>query len=152
MGNVEEEEVAEEELPKFSVDWKPGCVIKLEGLAEACDREQILEAVATGLNKDAESVKEMKVYADYSRGQPHGCIRFLTPESVPEILEKLQSGDLHVAGAKVEKASILEGDEEKQYWEDFMEFKTRQLRQRNDERRRSGGGRHHHHRKKFRRH
>lgn len=135
----------EEDLPTYKVDWKPGCVIKLNGLSRSCDREQILEAVAKGLAKNVEQVKEMKIYADFSRGQTDGCIRLLEPGQVPDLLKKLQSGELEIAGEKVESATLLEGDDEKQYWQDFMDFKTKQLRQRHEERR-GGGGR----RKKFR--
>eukprot|EP00977_Amphora_coffeiformis_P012809 scaffold3240_cov187-Amphora_coffeaeformis.AAC.4 len=143
----EKEEEEEAELPTYKVDWKPGCVIKLDGLARACDREKMLEAIAEGLGKDVEGVKEMQIYVDFSRGQTDGCIRFLEPEQVPDILKKLQSGELHIAGEKVESAILLEGDAEKQYWQDFMDFKTKQMRQREEERRSRGGGR----RKKFRR-
>ena len=143
-----DDETEAEDLPTYKVDWKPGCVIKLDGLARACDREKMVEAIAEGLGKDVEGVKEMQIYVDFSRGQTDGCIRFLEPEQVPDILKKLQSGELHIAGEKVESAILLEGDAEKQYWQDFMDFKTKQLRQREEERRGRGGNRH---KKKFRR-
>ena len=142
----EKEEEEDVPPPTFTVEWKPGCVIKLDGLSRACDREKMLEAVAEGLGKDVDGVKEMKIYVDFSRGQTDGCIRFLEPEQVHDVLKKLKSGELQVAGEKVESAILLEGDEEKQYWQDFMDFKTKQLRQREEERR--GGGRR---KKKFRR-
>lgn len=143
----EEDEEEKEELPTFTVDWKPGCVIRMEGLSSTCDREQILESVAKCLDKDVNGIKEMNIYVDFSRGQNDGCIRFQEPDLVSGVLSKLSSGDVEVAGAKVEKAIILEGDEEKQYWQDFMDFKTKQMRQRHEGRRHGGGGR----RKKFRR-
>jgi hypothetical protein len=136
----------EEELPTFRIDWKPGCVIKVDGLSESCDREQMLEAIAKGLDKDVDAVKEMKVYVDYSRGQTDGCIRFLEPDQVPLIFDKLKSGDLEIAGAKVDKVELLEGEVEKQYWQDFMDFKTKQMRLRREEKK----GRGNHQRKKFR--
>ena len=147
-GNEKDEgEEEEKELPTYKVDWKPGCVIKLEGLARACDREKMLEAIAEGTGKDVDGVKAMQIYVDFSRGQTDGCIRFLEPEQVTDILKKLQSGELKIADEKVESAILLEGDAEKQYWQDFMDFKTKQLRQREEERRGRGGGR----KKKFRR-
>jgi hypothetical protein len=133
------------EIKLFSMDWKPGCVIKLEGLSSTCDREQLLEAVAKGLDKTVEGVKEMKVYVDFSRGQTDGCIRFLEPDEAPALLKKLKSGDVEIAGAKVDKVMALAGEEEKQYWSDFIAFKNKQIRQREEERRGKRG------RKKFRR-
>lgn len=142
-GDPENEE-EEEELPTFRIDWKPGCVIKLEGLSETCDREQMLEAIAKGLDKDVDAVKEMKVYVDYSRGQTDGCIRFLEPDQVSLIFDKLKSGELEIAGTKVAKVELLEGDVEKQYWQDFMDFKTKQMRLRREEKKNRAN------RKKFR--
>ena len=123
----------EEELPTFTMEWKKNCVIKLEGLAESCDREKMLEAVAKGMDKDVQEVKDMRVYVDFSRGQTDGCIRFMDPAQVPDVLAKLKSGELHVAGAAVPTVCLLEGQEEEQYWQDFMDFKTKQMRQRHEE-------------------
>jgi hypothetical protein len=143
-GDDDDDDDGGREIKKFAMDWKPGCVIKLEGLSSTCDREQLLEAVAKGLDKSVDGVKEMKVYVDFSRGQTDGCIRFLEPDEAPALLEKLKSGGLEIAGAKVDKVTALAGEEEKQYWSDFIEFKNKQIRQREEERR---GKR----RKKFRR-
>lgn len=137
---------AEDDGPKYTVDWKPGCVIKMEGLSDTCDREQILDAVAKGMDKSVDDIKEMKLYVDFSRGQKDGCIRFPEPDQVTAVFNKLQSGELEVAGAKVDTVTVLEGDVEKKYWDDFMAFKSKQLRQREEENK----GRNK--KKKFRRH
>ena len=71
------------------------------------------------------------------------------------MVDKLKSEDepLEIAGAKLEDAILLEGDAEKKYWDDFIEFKKKQMRHRaeerkhnhkggrNNKRRRGGGGR-----------
>lgn len=120
---------------KFKFDWKQGCVIRLTGLPESCDREAILDAVSKGLDISAEKVMEDKIYADFSRGQDCGAIRFAEPtESVATLCSKLSSGDVEIADSKVKSAFILEGDEEKKYWDDFINFKTTQMRQRGNER------------------
>jgi len=119
----------------FTMEWKPGCVLKLNGLKDSCDREALLDAIGQGLEKTLGEVKAMQIYVDFSRGQSHGAIRFHEPdESVKKLLDKLQSGEIKVAEEKVESVIILEGDEEKKYWDDFIEFKNKQLKHRQEER------------------
>lgn len=127
-----DEPVAFEEL---KIDWKPGCVVRLKGLnTEACDREAIRDAVCKAMGITEQGSKDLGIYADYSRGQTEGAIRFNEPgESIAELTAKLSSGDVEIAGAKVESASILEGDEESKYWADFIAFKNKQLKHRAEE-------------------
>jgi len=127
----EREPDEEIEISKFTLDWKPKCVIKLHGLPEGCDREAMLYAIAKGLDISLEEVKTRKIYVDYSRGQKDGAIRF--PEQSDDIVEiskKLKNGELMVMDAKVEEAIILEGEEEKKYWNEFIAFKNKQMIQR----------------------
>lgn len=146
----EEEEKEEATFKEFTFDWKPGCVVKLEGLKDPCDREALLESVSKILEKTVDEVRGLNIYVDYSRGQTHGAIRFQEPgDMVKQVLDKLSSGDVEIAGGKVEKALILEGDDEKKYWDEFIAFKNKQMKQRAEERasRKKGGGRN----KRFRR-
>jgi RNA recognition motif-containing protein len=132
----EPEEDDEVESKTFKCDWKPGCVIKLMGVPEDCDREALLDMVAVGMGVTVEEVKDMKIYVDYSRGEKGGALRF--PElgdHIGKICAKLADGTLEVKGAKVEEAKIIDGDEEKKYWDDFIAFKNRQIKQRADEKR-----------------
>jgi hypothetical protein len=132
----EREEVPEPEIvvKEFTVDWKPGCVIQVKGLGESCDREAIRAAVAKGLEMTEEETVEKGIYADYSRGQTGGAIRFNEPsDSISALVTKLASGDVEIAGAKVESASILEGEEEQKYWANFIEFKNKQARHKAEE-------------------
>lgn len=133
-GGADGEDDEKKELEPFTIDWKKGCVIRIKGVAEGCSREAILSAVASGLGITVDEVKDKNVYADYSKGQKDGAIRFETPDSVEDMLKKLKSGDLEVAGAKVEEAFVLEGDEEEKYWQDFIDFKNKQRQHRFEER------------------
>lgn len=133
----------ETEVPKFTFDWKPNCVIQIRGLPEGCDREAILSAIGMGLNISQEEVKNRKIYADYSRGQKDGAIRFPEPsDSVAEVAKSLKAGELKIADAKVEDAVVLEGEDEKKYWEAFIDFKNKQLIQKAEEKKNRGGKRH----------
>jgi RNA recognition motif-containing protein len=119
--------------PKYAFDWKPGCVIKLKGVPDGCDREAMLECLATGLGTDVEGVKSRKIYVDFSRGQRDGAIRFPEPSDIiGELTKRLKEGELKINNSKVEEVYILDGDEETQYWENFIAFKTRQNVQRHD--------------------
>lgn len=130
----EKEEPKEVVFEEFKIDWKPGCVIRIKGLAETCDREAIRDAVAKALGKTEKEVKDIGMYIDFSRGQTEGAIRFNEPhDSTGDIVAKLTSGDIEIAGAKVESASILEGDEETKYWTEFIEFKNKQIKHRAEE-------------------
>ena len=134
----------EKEIPKFTFDWKPSCVIKVRGLPEGCDREAMLGAIGKGLDISPDDVKARKIYVDYSRGQKDGAIRFPEPsDSVAKVANILKAGELMVLDTKVEDAAILEGDEEKKYWEDFIEFKNKQMIQRAEEKKNSRGNKRH---------
>jgi hypothetical protein len=130
---------------EFKLDWKPGSVIQLTGLSESCDREAILAAVADGLGITVEAVKDQNIYADFSRGQTNGAIRFNTPsEATSELASKLAKGEVKIAGGAVESAKIIEGEEEIKYWNEFVKFKNKQLKHRAEERAMKKK-RHHHH-------
>jgi hypothetical protein len=131
----EREEKSDDVGEQFKVDWKPHCVIELKGLSSTCDREAILKAVAGGLNLTMKEVKEKKVYADFSRGQTDGAIRFAEPlEEVDDLAEKLNNGDIKIDGSKVKSAKVLEGDEEAKYWQNYADFKKKLQRHNADER------------------
>jgi hypothetical protein len=120
----------------FTFDWKPGCVIKIKGLSAACDREAILGMLAKGMDITVDEVMNKKVYADYSRGQPDGAIRFPDfDDSIAKLADRLKAGELEIGDAKVEDAKVLDGDDEKEYWTNFIEFKNRQIRHKEEEKR-----------------
>jgi hypothetical protein len=132
----DDDEDKEVELPKFEFEWKPGCVIRIKGLSEQTDREAILDMVAKALEISVEEVKAKNVYADFSRGQPDGAIRFAEPEEkIAKICEGLNSGDLEIADFKIGSAEIISGDEEKKYWDDFIAFKNKQIQHNHEEKR-----------------
>mmetsp|Transcript_2183 Transcript_2183/g.3246 ORF Transcript_2183/g.3246 Transcript_2183/m.3246 type:complete len:373 (+) Transcript_2183:97-1215(+) len=113
-------------VEKFEIDWKPGCVIEVKGLdKEKCDRESIKAAV---------EIEDNSMYADYSRGQSDGALRFSKPcDEIKQFAEKLNSGEIMIAGSKVESARVLEGEEEEAYWKKFIDFKNKQLQVRAEE-------------------
>jgi RNA recognition motif-containing protein len=129
-GNKRDREDKEEkEIRTFTCDWKPGCVIKIKGLPEGCNREAILEAVALQLDISMTEVKNKKIYADFSIGQTEGALRFLEPDDhVAVMANRFKTGELQISGAKVEDAFLLEGDVEKKYYDDFIAFKNKQIR------------------------
>jgi hypothetical protein len=129
-------EYKKEDPVKYVVDWKPGCVLKLKGLPENCDREALLDAMAEGLKTTVEEVRNQRIYADYSRGHSDGAIRFQEPsDTIADLVKKFNDGELKVMDGKVEETKILEGDEEKKYWDDFIEFKTKQMNNGRDKKR-----------------
>jgi len=118
----------------FDIDWKPRCVISVKGLPEDCDREALREMVGKYMGIEDEDLKKKGFYADFSRGQTSGAIRFNEPsDEIEQIATKLNNGDLEVNGTKVESANLLEGEEETKYWTNFIEFKRKQIKQRNEE-------------------
>lgn len=127
-GNGEEKKRKEPPLAveKFEIDWKPGCVIEVKGLDEKnCDRESIKAAV---------EIEGNSMYADYSRGQSGGAVRFSKPcDEIKKIAEKLNSGEIEIAGSKVESARVLEGEDEEAYWKKFIDFKNKNLQHRAEE-------------------
>ena len=132
-----EEKVEETKVEEkvFTFDWKPRCVIRIKEVGPECSREAILDAVAKGLNVEVSDVKERNIYADFSRGQTEGAIRFKGPsEDIEDLCKKLAAGELEIAGQKVGSAHVLEGDEESTYWNDFIDFKQKQMQHRQDER------------------
>ena len=124
----------------FTCDWKPGCVVKIKGLPEGTNREAILDSIALHLDISVTEVKNRKIYADFSIGQSEGAVRFLEPaDHVKELAAKLKSGDLQISASKIEDAFVLEGDEEKKYYDDFIAFKNKQIRNHEERRSRKKG-------------
>ena len=118
----EGKEAADDE---FDIVWNPGCVISVKGFPDNCDREAIREAM-----KDYVPSDPKELYLDFSRGQKSGALRFETPtDKIKELAEKLNSGEIEIIGCKVESAHVLEGEEEKTYWDNFKEFKRKQRKQ-----------------------
>lgn len=126
---------------KYVMDWKTGCVIRLKGLSDQSDREAILDAICTIMNVTKDEIKEMNIYIDYSRGQDDGAIRFIEPNDdiMKRICEQLSDGTIKIANEVVASAYILQNDEEQQYWDNFIEFKTMQKRSRDNDNHRGGG-------------
>lgn len=128
------------EAKEYKLEWKPGCVISIKGIAASCDREAIKDAVAKGLATDDKELLEKGIYADFSRGQTHGAIRFSEPnDNIKALAEKMNNGKVKIAGGKLESAVVLEGEEETKYWQTFIEFKTKQLNQASKEKAWKGG-------------
>ena len=87
-----------------------------------------------------ESFDPKEVYIDFSRGQKVGAIRFDSPsDKVKELAEKLKSGDIRIKGLAVESADVLDGEEEKTYWENFKDFKRKQMKHQAASNSRGGG-------------
>ena len=119
----QEQDKAEIEAIEFKLDWKPGCVISVKGLPENCDREAIISA-AKGFLGD-----EITVRADYSRGLKDGAIRFDAPnDKISALATELQDGKVTVGGEKIDSATVLEGDDEKKYYDEYIAFRTKQMR------------------------
>jgi hypothetical protein len=127
--NGKDKKRKEVEAAEFTIDWKPGCVIEIKGLdKEKCDRETIRSMV----EKAVPGIEG--VYADYSRGQEDGAIRFSEPSDVVgKLAQQLNSGEVEIAGTKVGSARVLDGEDEQAYWKRFIDFKTKQMQQRADE-------------------
>jgi len=120
------ESTLESESIQFTIDWKPGCVIELKGLdAKNCDREAI-RAIA--------NIENNLLYADYSRGQSEGAIRFSEPsDEIQKLAEKLNSGEIKIAESIIGSAHVLAGEEEQAYWKKFIDFKTKNLQHQRQE-------------------
>jgi len=107
---------------EFKLDWKKGCVISVKGLPDGCDREKILGTVQDVVGKD------VRVRADYSRGQKDGAIRFEQPnDKIADLTAKLNDGSVMVGGCKVESATIIEGADEEKYYSEYIAFRTKQV-------------------------
>jgi len=119
-------EAAEKEAAaqlEFKLEWKKGCVISVKGLPDGCDREKILGTVQDVVGKD------VRVRADYSRGQKDGAIRFEQPnDKIVELAAKLCDGSAMVGGCKVESATIIGGEDEEKYYSEYIAFRTKQIR------------------------
>ena len=119
---------AEIEAIEFKLDWKKGCVVTLEGVPDGCDREMILEAVKKYVGEDVEA------RADYSRGDKDGKIRFNEPnDKIAEFVSKLNDGSATFGETKIEKAGVLDGEDEEKYYAVYIAFRTKQMREKSQE-------------------
>ncbi|CAN7944137.1 unnamed protein product, partial [Ixodes hexagonus] len=85
-----------------------GCLLRLEGLGETTSWESIKQALAPYAEV---------AFVDYARGKPEAVIRFAEEGSAQAVVGKLGALEepLSVDGTPV-KTSVLEGDEEAEYW------------------------------------
>ena len=116
--------------PKSKLEWKSGCVISVKGLPDDCDREAILSTVEAFIGG------EVSVRADYSRGKTDGAIQFGEPnEKIRSLANELNEGNITINDKKVDSASVLEGDEEEKYYDDYCAFRTNILQERGKKKR-----------------
>lgn len=94
-------------------EWEVGCVLKVKNIGEGANREDF-EAV---LNK------KQYQFIDFCRGQTEGFLRFKKPEFAKETLEKFTSEKPMIGGNEIE-VSLVEGDEEKEYWEKISDLRN----------------------------
>lgn len=114
----------EEKMPEYT----PGVIVqvKIQGeIPETFQREDLKEL----LGGDEAGVK----FIEYVKGQDAGYVRFNSPENAKTLLEKTGDGIAH--DGKTVQVSLLEGEEEIQYWRKVEELKKAK-------RDRSASGRH----------
>lgn len=117
------------EKQSFTLDWEKGCVVAVKGLPEGCDREKIMSAISGCIGTD------IKFRADYSRGLKDGYIRFEKPnEKVVEVAEKLSNDELKIDDSTVGEATVLSGEEEEEYYKNYISFLKKQQQMRVDTR------------------
>lgn len=118
-----------EEDEKEESSFKEGLILKLEGLGEETTRE-IIKA----------NLGEIGIisFVDFSKGQDSGYVRFDDQESTKSALEAIKEKQLDFGG-KVPEASIVEGEEEKEYWTKVASLRKGGKRGGNGKRNRGGG-------------
>ena len=105
---------------EYKLDWRSGCVISVKGLPDECDREAILSAVKAYIGE------KVSVRADYSRGMKDGAIRFDQPnDRIRSLANELNEGNVTINDKKVDSASILEGDEEETYYNEYIALRNK---------------------------
>ena len=115
---------------EYKLDWRSGCVISVKGLPDECDREAILSAVKAYIGE------KVSVRADYSRGMKDGAIRFDQPnDRIRSLANELNEGNVTINDKKVDSASILEGDEEETYYNEYIALKTKIMQERGNKKR-----------------
>lgn len=108
-------------------EYEPGCVLRVKNIGEGANREDF-EAV---LNK------KQYQFIDFCRGQTEGYLRFKKPDFAKETLEKFTSEKPVIGGNEIE-VSLVEGDEEKEYWEKISDLRN-QKKQKGGQKRGGGG-------------
>merc|ERR1712071_14921 len=113
------------EYKPFTLDWEKGCAIHMKGLGDDCDREAIVATAEGFIGKSHDDNR--LVFADFSRGQTEGVVRFhKLNDKIGEFVKKLNDGEITIADSKVESAVLLEGEEEEEYYKKFIAFKNKQ--------------------------
>mmetsp|Transcript_34547 Transcript_34547/g.75933 ORF Transcript_34547/g.75933 Transcript_34547/m.75933 type:complete len:361 (-) Transcript_34547:85-1167(-) len=123
------------EFKPYELEWEKGRVISIKGVPEGCDREKIFAAIGSFYDIEADDVTEkLSAYVDYSRGQSDAAIRFKEAnDRIAELATKLADGGVKIADAAIASASILEGEEEDEYYKSFIAFKNKQRRNQAEE-------------------
>lgn len=103
-GQQKQVEAAQEEETEITL----GCLLRLRGLGDSTSWESIKQALAPYAEV---------AFVDYARGKPEAVVRFAEEGSAQAVLGKLEALEepLSIDGASV-TTSVLEGDEEAEYW------------------------------------
>eukprot|EP00055_Hartaetosiga_balthica_P018779 m.135348 g.135348 ORF g.135348 m.135348 type:complete len:340 (+) comp9930_c0_seq1:101-1120(+) len=117
------------EREAMSATIDKGCVVKFSGTAEECSRED-LKAAFDEFGDIA--------WVDFSRGEPNGYIRYRQEGCAEKAVAALTESKKEVCG-KVLELSVLEGEDEVNYWIDTDKKRQAIRNQKRDNSKRRGG-------------
>ncbi|KAG7402352.1 hypothetical protein PHYBOEH_000060 [Phytophthora boehmeriae] len=132
-----------EEL-KVDVQFEKGLIVRFDGVEGEISRDDIKNTINEKLGEKAAD-GEGVAFIKYQIGDKDGYLRVTTAELAKEVVGLFADGGLEVNGVKVPTAAIVEGDDEKQFWEDARTARYKRFKQsrsnKNQFQRGRGGGR-----------
>mmetsp|Transcript_1619 Transcript_1619/g.2764 ORF Transcript_1619/g.2764 Transcript_1619/m.2764 type:complete len:411 (-) Transcript_1619:75-1307(-) len=133
-GNPADEASTDDEAPaKEEKKFTPGRIVSVKGVGVLQNRDQL---------KSALEPFGQVMYVDYPDGAEEGFVRFASSEGATAAVEAFADGQREIL-SKVATIVVIDGDQEKEYWEKVQAASANRKDKRGGRRggRRRGGGR-----------
>lgn len=126
-----------EEL-KVDIQYERGLIVRFEGVEGEVSRDDIKNVINEKLGEKAQDGAGV-AFIKYQKGTPNGELRLTSAELAKEVIGMITQGDLVVNDCKITQAKVLDGEEEKKFWEDARAARSSRFKQtRNNKRSRRG--------------
>ncbi|DBA03445.1 TPA: hypothetical protein N0F65_002853 [Lagenidium giganteum] len=114
---------------KVEVTYEKGLIVEFDGVSAEVSRDDIKNTINEKLGEKAADGKGV-AFIKYQIGDKSGSLRMTSAALAQDVVAMITAeGGLDINGVKIEKARIVEGEEEKKFWEDAHSARSSRFKQ-----------------------
>ncbi|KAI9921341.1 hypothetical protein PsorP6_002577 [Peronosclerospora sorghi] len=129
---------ANEEL-QVDVQYDDGLIVRFDGVEGEVPRDEIKDTINKKLGDKAVH-GEGVAFIKYQMNDKDGYLRITSAELAKEVVGMFANGGLKVNGVKIPNAAVVDGEEEKNFWEDARSARYKRFKQSQRNQRAGRGG------------